>query len=523
MNAPSAPAVPVTGPARPRPEIVTRLMLALAGLVLLLATLAALSVWSIRRAETELRHAEQSLAQLENARTLEAAFNRYLLVEIDRRLRGGGDPAESPEAGVVRGALLAHRQMIGAEISTSDSDAERAAERAELIRASALSQVFEEIETRAVFDRMAGREFDAGRAARAFRTEVVQDRDAAFRELLSDVTADENAEASSAFGRLEALRADVVILWSGLALAFLAAATAFGIAFYRGLMRPIAVLTAATEGIGGPDAARPVRSRLPGEFQRLANQMNAMAERIAGERRRLADQVAARTAELEAANRRLTAIDGARRRFFANLGHELRTPVTVLLGEAQVALRAGRGEREALQRIAASGGMLRRRLDDLMRLARSEEGELTLAMAPCELGEAVGGAVEAARAYARSQEVELCYDPGPGCRVTGDADALRQAALALIDNSVKLSAPGAVVEVRTRADGFEVADRGPGLEGADPAALFGRYVQEDAGRRAGGSGLGLAVVKWIADQHGAAMHVEERPGGGALFRMEFPR
>jgi signal transduction histidine kinase len=303
---------------------------------------------------------------------------------------------------------------------------------------------------------------------------------------------------------------------------FVIAATAFGVAFYRGLMRPIGVLAAAAEGVGAAEAA-PIRERLPGEFERLADRFNAMSERIAGEQRRLRDEVTARTAEIEAANRRLTAIDASRRRFFANLSHELRTPVTVLLGEAQVALRSGTGEREALERIAASGGMLKRRINDLMRLARSEEGELTLELRPCDLAEAVRDAVEAARGYAASNEIERVYEEPAPCRVAGDPEALRQAALALIDNSIKLSDPRSSVHVRVDSRGFEVADRGPGFEGADPASLFERYVQEKPGRRAGGSGLGLAVVKWIAEQHGARMHVEERREGGAVFRMEFPR
>jgi two-component system, OmpR family, sensor kinase len=134
----------------------------------------------------------------------------------------------------------------------------------------------------------------------------------------------------------------------------------------------------------------------------------------------------------------------------------------------------------------------------------------------------VRGAVEAARAYARTNEIELVLEGDDAPRpVTGDPDALRQAALALIDNSVKLSEPGSTVRVRLRPDGFEVADSGPGFEAADPSALFGRYAQEGAGRRAGGAGLGLAIVGWIAEQHGARMRVEARPEGGAVFRMEF--
>lgn len=520
----STPALPATASAtlRPRPAIVTRLLVALLGLLLLLGALGGLSVWSVLRAERELRRADQSLAQLENAQAIEAAFNRYLLREVERRLGGGGDPRESDEAGRVRGALLSYRRLIGAEVSASRDNAERATERAELGRANMLAEIFETIETRSALDRVAGVEFEAGRSARAFLDGAVQGLDEPFRATLAELTEDEREEAAGAFLGLERLRHEATVAWTALAALFLLAAAAFGFAFHRGLMRPIGVLTAAAESLGGEGTA-PVYERLPGEFQRLADRFNAMARRIAGEQRRLRDEVAARTAELEAANRKLTAIDASRRRFFSNLSHELRTPVTVLLGEAQVALRAGTGEREALERIAASGGMLRRRLDDLMRLARSEEGEPTLEMRPCDLSDAVRGAVETARAYAVSNEIGLVLEGAAPCPVAGDPEALRQAALALIDNSVKLSEPGSTVHVRMLPGGFEVADSGPGFEGADPAALFGRYVQESPGRRAGGSGLGLAIVKWIADQHGATMHVEERPAGGALFRMEFPR
>ena len=518
----SAPAISAPAPARVRPTIVTRMLLALAGLLLLLAAMGALSVWGVMRAEAELRRAEHSLIQLENARAIEAAFNSYLLGEIDRRLRGGGDPAESREAGHVRGALLTYRRLIGAEISASDSEAERTAERAELTRASALSEIFETVETRSVLDRIAGRHFAAGRAARAFQDEVVQGQDAAFRAIVAEVVEDERAESLSALLALEDLRSNLAIAWTTLAAVFLAAGAGFGIAFHRDLMRPIRALTAAAEGVRAGEAPQPIRDPLPGEFQGVADRFNAMAERIGSEQRRLRDKVDARTAELRAANERLAAIDAARRRFFANLSHELRTPVTVLLGEAQVALRAGSGEREALERIAASGGTLRRRLDDLMRLARSEEGELSLELGPCDLGAAVRSAVDAARAYAATTEVALDFRDGPACRVHGDPEALRQAALALIDNAIKLSEPGTEVQVRLLPDGFAVADSGPGFDGSDPAQLFERYVQESPGRRAGGSGLGLAIVRWIAEQHGARIHAEERPGGGAVFRVAFP-
>ena len=255
-----------------------------------------------------------------------------------------------------------------------------------------------------------------------------------------------------------------------------------------------------------------------------------MADQVSSQQSVLEDQVEARTSDLADANAELKRIDDARRRFFANVSHELRTPVTVLLGEAQLALRGGAGdgpEREALERIRASGAFLRRRLDDLMKLARSEDGELQLSKSNIPYPEPVRQACELARGYAESSEVTLHYSDCEETEIVADAEALRQAALALIDNAVKFSPPGGEVTVRVETHdgkvGFAVTDNGPGFAAEDGAAVLDRYAQESAGRAAGGSGLGLAIAKWIADQHDGSIGATNRPEGGAIVTMELPR
>merc|ERR1739841_4914 len=106
-----------------------------------------------------------------------------------------------------------------------------------------------------------------------------------------------------------------------------------------------------------------------------------MLDRIDSEQDRLRTQVEAATADQARANA------------------ELRPPITVLLGEAQVALKSDNGHRAALERISASGGFLRRRLDDLLALARSEDGTLQLDRVPFDLADEVTAAVAAARAF----------------------------------------------------------------------------------------------------------------------------
>ncbi len=528
-----------------------RLALALAGLAMLLGVIGWVGVSGMAALTRETEAARAAFLRLEHARAVETAFTRYLLREIARRLDGDPDQAESPEAGAVRGALLSLRRAAEADFNARQ--AAGAADRAALLRAVALRQTFEAIETEALLDRAgAGRgagdggagagagagdaaqggDAAAGGAASALRflRQIASDRDRAFRALAAEATEAERAAAGAALARVEAERGRLVRRMGGLGLALLLAAGAFALLLHRGLMRPIGALAAAADALGGDRAAR-APAGLPGEFAALAARFDAMAGRIATEQARLEAEVAARTADLAAAASGLAAVDDKRRRFFAQVSHELRTPVTALLGEAQIALRAPEGDaaaaRAALGRIAASGGFLRRRLDDLMRLARSEDGALALAKAPVSLDEAVAAAVETARAYAAAGGVALTLARGAApAAVVGDAEALRQAALALIDNAVKFSPPGGTVEVALlegpEGPGFAVADRGPGFEGADPDALFDRWAQAAAGRRAGGAGLGLPIVRWIAEQHGGGASAAERPGGGAVVTLRLP-
>ena len=508
-------------------SIVTRLVAGFTVLILLLAMAAGLAVWGMRQSLLDLRRAEQSFVQLETTRTIEAAFNRYLLGELARRLGGTGDAQESAEAAELRGTLLIYRRQIGAEIAASATEAERAAERSEMVRAAALSDLFETIEAQAMFDRIRGETFDTMESVRIFRERIAGGRDQAFHAVIFEVLQDERAEAEAAFDGLAVTRFRLTV--AGLALAGLMIVTliVFVWLLRRGLMRPIRGLAAAAGAFGGGAMETRAPAGLPGEFADLAGRFNQMADRIASEQSRLQDQVEARTAELADANAELTRIDQTRRRFFANISHELRTPVTVLLGEAQLARAADEPElRAALDRIVASGGFLRRRLDDLMRLARSEDGQLTLKMAETDLAEIARSAVSIATGYAAANEVSLAasaMDPAP---LTGDAEALRQAVLALIDNAVKFTPPGGEISVRVDASATAVillvSDTGPGVEG-DPEHLFDRYAQESAGRAAGGTGLGLAITKWIADQHRGRISASNRAEGGAEFRLELPR
>ncbi|SDZ93101.1 HAMP domain-containing protein [Rubrimonas cliftonensis] len=507
-----------------RDAIARRLAWAVLGLAALLAGLGGLAGWGASRIAEEVGRAEQSMARLEVARTVEAAFTRYLLAEIGRRLEGEVSVAETREAAEVRGMLLTYRQDINRQIAAAPA-ATFSAARSDLLRARALVSLFEAIETDSMLDRRARAGAGGPEAAREFYVRIAAERDGAFRNIVAEVVADARGRVTDAYQRLESLRTRLAWSGAGIAAAFMAAAVVFALGFHRGLVRPIQRLAevAAAFGSGQRAARAPVAA--PGALAALSSRFNDMADRIAGEQVRLEAEVAARTADLAAANAELRAVDAARRRFFANVSHELRTPVTVLLGEAQVVLRgaaAPEAMREALERIAGSGGYLRRRLDDLLSLARSEDGTLRIALGEADLDAALAGAVDAARAYAAANEITLRFEPcGATRRVRADAATLRQAALALIDNAVKFSPPGAAVTLSALpgAAGFSVRDEGPGFGGGDAEALFGRYARGGDSQRAGGAGLGLSIVRWIAEQHGGTVTAADRPEGGACVRF----
>ena len=219
--------------------------------------------------------------------------------------------------------------------------------------------------------------------------------------------------------------------------------------------------------------------------------------------RRLADEVAEKTAEL-------STIDRSRRLFFAKASHEMRTPITVMRGEAEVALAdlaaEPRALREALRHVVANAEFLEHRIAELLALARADDGQLHLADEPIDLATLVQGAGEAACGYARSAEVALAVETAvPPMTVRGDARWLQQAVLAIVDNAVKFSPVGGTVTIRlTRTDDaarIDVVDQGSGVADEALPRIFDAYYQADTGQSRGGTGLGLALARWVVEQH----------------------
>lgn len=238
--------------------------------------------------------------------------------------------------------------------------------------------------------------------------------------------------------------------------------------------------------------------------------------------RRLSRQVAARTAEL-------VEVDRSRRLFFAKASHELRTPVTVMRGEAEVTLADPATPpallRDALAQVVAQAEFLEHRLAELLGLAQAEEGRIVLIEAPFDLADAARAAVAASGGLARSLAVDLAVSLAPS-PVHGDRRWVEQAIVAVLDNAIKFSPTlGTVAVAGQRVAGcamLTVTDRGAGLAAEALPRIFDAYYQTDAGRARGGSGLGLALARWVVERHGGTIAAANLAEGGCAVTLSLP-
>jgi signal transduction histidine kinase len=221
-----------------------------------------------------------------------------------------------------------------------------------------------------------------------------------------------------------------------------------------------------------------------------------------------------------AAAARLRAALERERVFVADASHELRTPLAILRAELELALRPGRRREEleaAIQSAAEEADRLTALAEDLLVIARGEEGELSLRPAPL-YADAVLGAV-AARFPGRADA------PTPsGLGLQADPDRLQQALGNLVDNALRHGGTKAELAAE-RVDGYvelHVRDDGPGFPPEFLDAAFERFSRADPARGRGGAGLGLAIVDLIARAHGGAAGARNRPAGGADVWIALP-
>jgi signal transduction histidine kinase/CheY-like chemotaxis protein len=225
----------------------------------------------------------------------------------------------------------------------------------------------------------------------------------------------------------------------------------------------------------------------------------------------------------------------AKTRFLATLGHEVRTPMTGVLGMSELLLGTRLDERQRgyTESIRRAGNHLLRLVNDALDLARIEAGKLELDPQPFALHALLAevAALQAPVAQQKGLRFVQQVEAGVPATLLGDALRIRQVLLNLVGNAIKFTEHGEVgLAVTTMAGApggvrFVVDDTGPGLNEEQKARLFQRFEQAEGMRTAaryGGSGLGLAISQELAAAMGGRIEVESSPGEGARFTLELP-
>jgi PAS domain S-box-containing protein len=219
--------------------------------------------------------------------------------------------------------------------------------------------------------------------------------------------------------------------------------------------------------------------------------------------------------------------------FLANTSHELRTPLNAIVGWSRL-LRSGQLDEntsahafEAIERNAWSQAQI---VNDLLDVSRIITGKLHLTYLPTDLSNVINAAIDVVRPAAEAKGIKIVTkNNATALIVNGDANRLQQVAWNLLSNAVKFTPDGGVVEISLLRDNsfakLMIADTGPGIKPEFLPHAFERFTQADSGttRKHGGLGLGLAIVRHLAELHGGQVEAQNREGEkGAVFTVTLP-
>ena len=292
-----------------------------------------------------------------------------------------------------------------------------------------------------------------------------------------------------------------VLLIGGPIALLLAALAAYGVA--TAALRPVNAMRGEAAEISRLGSGR----RLPvppggDELTQLGDTLNEMLDRLE------------RSAERE-------------RAFVSSASHELRTPLALLKAELELALREGRSPeelREAVASAASESDRLVQLAEDLLVLARADEGRLPVRPERLDAGELLATTARRFEARAAESGRELSVGSSDGLAVHADRLRAEQALANLVDNALRHGEGAVELLAEPAGEGvrLHVLDRGPGFDRSLDGRAFERFTRGDRARSRGGTGLGLAIVDAIARSHGRGAGASAREGGGADTWIELP-
>jgi heavy metal sensor kinase len=294
------------------------------------------------------------------------------------------------------------------------------------------------------------------------------------------------------------------------------------------LMVPVVLLAAA--GMGhflGRRALAPVRAIVT-EVREIHDRN--LSRRLPVSRAR--DELSELSSTLNAMFERIDVAFRSVRSLTANASHELRTPLSLIRTRVEIALcfpRSPEQYHSALQEVQVETVRMTNLIENLLVLARIDAGAAQPELQPVDLSALIRNAAQEWKFTAEASGLDLQFqETGSPLQVLGNPDGLERLLRMLVDNACRYTKTGGIVCLGVERNAGQaliwVRDTGIGISDEELPRIFERFYR---GRRSqalqrGGSGLGLSLAKWIADQHKGTITVERVPGGGSCFRVEFP-
>ncbi len=270
--------------------------------------------------------------------------------------------------------------------------------------------------------------------------------------------------------------------------------------------------------------------------QRLADLQSTLLVRTAIDQARLTQEVTSQTAELEQASASIQKVSAARDEFLSTIGHELRTPLSTIIGltyamQCQVYGPVTEKQAGSLETILSTTRQLSSLVNDILDLSAIQAGNMKLEIRPVSLASLLDACMVFIDQQAFRKSIKVSFDRDPqASSIEGDEGRLKQLLFNLLNNAVKFTPVGGQVGVEVKGDlenqqvELTVWDTGIGIAPVDFPRLFKPFIQLDAGitRQYGGTGLGLSLVLRIAELHGGSISVSSAVGKGSRFTLALP-
>jgi len=241
------------------------------------------------------------------------------------------------------------------------------------------------------------------------------------------------------------------------------------------------------------------------EIDQLANTFNAMLDRI--------EKLVSSIKEIS-----------------VNMAHDLKSPITAMRGAAEIALTTGKS-RAGLERMGADTieacDRLLNMINTMLAISKTEAGVVEMQTRDIDIDEIIQDACELFDPLAMDRSIDLRCEAVAGTRIKGDISMIQRMIANLMDNAIKYTPPGGRVDVATRSDTdsgvvITIKDTGTGISSDDLLHIFDRFFRCDPSRSTSGSGLGLSLVKAVAEAHNGHVKVSSKIGEGSSFQVIIP-